>query len=111
MGTPVGGQFAGKSNPESDLNLEDSPTGLFELPDGTQVHLVHGALNDPHTPHDRPAVFNTNGHQEWWNHGMRHRDSGPAVVLPDTKDGTTRVPKLWFDHGLVTKTNNGDGQF
>jgi len=105
-GTPVGGQFAGKSNPESDIELEDGPTGLFELPDGTQVHLVDGLLSDPHTPHDRPAVFNVNGRREWWDHGVRHRDYGPAVELPRLP-GTSSQPKLWFDHGVVTETRNG----
>ena len=28
---------------------------------------------------DGPAISHPNGHEEWWNHGKRHRIGGPAM--------------------------------
>src|SRR5215471_9137198 len=42
---------------------------------------------------DGPAVERSDGTQEWWWHGVRHREDGPAVVMP--------MGKRWYRHGRL----------
>ena len=42
-----------------------------------------------------PAVEYSNGDQEWWGHGKRHRKDGPAVIIGNKK--------FWFQFGEVIK--------
>ena len=44
---------------------------------GTQITLLHGLK---HSFDDKPAVIYANGQLEWYQHGKRHRDPGPAVI-------------------------------
>lgn len=39
-----------------------------------------------------PAIIDVDGHQEWYENGVRHRLTGPAVIRPD---GT----ELWCVNG------------
>ena len=49
-------------------------------PDGTVRWL--NAFGKLHRT-DGPAVIQSDGSQEWWQHGARHRVDGPAVTLAD----------------------------
>jgi len=64
-GTPVGGQFAGKSNPESEVALSPDEPEKIVLPDGTQ---------------------------EWRLNGRLHRTDGPALIWTDGSEASTTPP-------------------
>ena len=50
-----------------------------------------------HRDGDLPAYISARGDLEWYQHGKRHRNNGPAVVR---KDGTCS----WYRHGLYLET-------
>jgi len=45
-----------------------------------------------------PAVFYSNGLQEWWCMGWRHRTDGPAILRPDGSED-------WFQFGHLHRTD------
>ena len=89
-GQPTGGQFAAKSNPEADIELEPSWPGLTrEVEQVGQASTVRwrdadGKLQDP--PDGSPAVrqFRSDGSVEW----EEHRQNGK---LQDPPDGSPAV--------------------
>ena len=44
---------------------------------------------------DGPAVFYSNGDEEWWHWGIRHRANGPAVIYGNKQ--------YWFMNGRFKK--------
>lgn len=86
-GVPTGGQFAAKSNPEAEFELEDiQPTQVLD-PDGTESWWQHGELHRD----DGPAVIDPDGTESWYQHGELHRDGGPAIVFPNGDE-------CWYQH-------------
>lgn len=55
--------------------------------------------NDIIHSEDGPAIYMSNGHQEWLINGLNHREDGPAVEWPDGR-------KIWYIHG---KKHREDG--
>lgn len=43
------------------------------------LQLYTNVDEDPHRE-DGPAVIYSNGQQEWWFNGKRHRSDGPAII-------------------------------
>lgn len=39
-----------------------------------------------HWDNDKPARIITPGHEEYWIHGKRHRDLGPAIIRNNSVD-------------------------
>jgi len=94
-GSPVGGQFAGKSNPESEVALEgDQPTPKV-LSDGTHAWYQHGNLHRT----DGPAAISSDGTEWWYKNGQLHRTDGPAITFPDGYEA-------WYQNGQL---HRGDG--
>lgn len=88
-GQPTGGQFAAKSNPESEVELADQLQPVVTVePNGTQVWRLNGQLHRD----DGPAIAYPDGHQAWYQNGQRHRTDGPAVIR---SDGTQE----WYQNG------------
>jgi hypothetical protein len=86
-GVPTGGQFAARSNPEAEFELEEiQPTRIVD-PDGTESWWQHGELHRD----GGPAVVDPDGTETWYQHGEIHRDGGPAIVF---SDGT----ESWYQH-------------
>lgn len=48
-----------------------------------------------HQVGDKPAIIYSNGDKEWWCHGARHRENGPAVIYGNKQ--------YWFDFGRFVK--------
>ena len=97
-GTPVGGQFAGKTNPECDFVLEPHWPGFtrqIETANDIRVESwidADGRLQDP--PDGSPAVrwFHPNGSIECEGHCQDGRPQDPDDVTPAVRrfypDGT-----------------------
>jgi len=94
QGTPVGGQFAGKTNPESTLDLTgDQPVKTVGA-DGIERWHLDGGLHRA----DGPAIKWPDGSEAWFLHGELHRADGPAVTR---SDGT----ELWWERGRQVSPN------
>ncbi|RTK95515.1 MAG: hypothetical protein EKK64_06750 [Neisseriaceae bacterium] len=53
-----------------------------------------------HRKNDRPAVEHFNGALHWFFNGKRHRDKGPAIILPSTFSPlTSKREEHFFIHG------------
>jgi hypothetical protein len=79
QGRPTGGQFASKSNPECEVELDGPQPVRTVLPNGTVEWRLDGQLHRD----GGPAVIWPDNVQCWYQHGVRHRDGGPAIVWPD----------------------------
>jgi len=75
-GTPTGGQFSGKSNPESEVALDAEQSVMTVSPHGTESWHLNGVLHRI----DGPAMTHRDGSEEWWKNGQLHRAEGPAVT-------------------------------
>jgi len=98
QGQPTGGQFAAKSNPECEVELDGSQPARTVLPNGTVEWRLDGLLHRD----DGPAVIWPDNVQSWYQHGVRHRDDGPAVIWPD---GSVE----WRRHGKKVDPPSDDG--
>lgn len=47
-----------------------------------------------HSFNDEPAKIYPNGDKVWWEHGLIHRENGPAVILKDLKDDSNFFTSL-----------------
>ena len=104
-GQPTGGQFAAKSNPEADIELEPSWPGLTrEVEQGEQTSTVQwrdadGRLQDP--PDGSPAVrrLRPDGTVEWEEHyqsgDLQDPPDGPPAVRWFRSDGTVEGEEHW----------------
>jgi hypothetical protein len=104
-GQPTGGQFAAKSNPEADIELEPSWPGLTrEVEQVGQASVVRwrdadGQLQDP--PDGTPAArwFHPDGSVQWEEHYQADKlqdppDGSPAVCW-FRSDGSIEVEEHW----------------
>ena len=64
----------------------------IKRPDGTWEWWQHGIRHRE----DGPAIKRPDGAREWWQHGIRHREDGPAIKRP----GGARE---WWQHGHCVK--------
>lgn len=82
----------------SQEEADDALESLHGLADGCHIYLngdTHYIKSGyPHRDDDKPASIYTNGHQEWWVDGFRHRPNGPAVIYADGRH------EWWFEHKL-----------
>ncbi|MHB8318104.1 MAG: hypothetical protein ACYDEP_02565 [Acidimicrobiales bacterium] len=104
-GTPVGGQFAGKANPESDVALEPNWPGFTRQNKtfyGTRVESwidAGGRLQDP--PDGSPAVrsFHPDGTVESEKHYQNGRLQDPPDGTPARRffrpDGSVEIEAHW----------------
>lgn len=51
-----------------------------------------------HSFNDEPAVIKSDGTEEWWSNGLRHRDNGPAIIR-------TNGDKLWWQNGKLHRSD------
>lgn len=61
--------------------MNDRPT--MSYPDGSKEWYQHGKRHRD----NGPAILYSNGDEEWYQHGLRHRLDGPALVY---KNGEIR---------------------
>ena len=57
-----------------------------------QIWYQHGVVHRE----DGPAVMCNGGYQAWYLHGKHHREDGPAVVYGDGDQS-------WYLHGMLVK--------
>ncbi|MHB8318135.1 MAG: hypothetical protein ACYDEP_02720 [Acidimicrobiales bacterium] len=78
-GTPVGGQFAKKENPECETTLTAEEQSIMHIMrNSTEWHDMRGDLHRV----DGPA-FMSSYVDKWYRHGRLHRAGGPAVIYYD----------------------------
>ncbi|MHB8318115.1 MAG: hypothetical protein ACYDEP_02620 [Acidimicrobiales bacterium] len=106
-GTPVGGQFAGKANPESDVAIEPSWPGFTrQIETVTDIRVeswidADGRLQDP--PDGSPAVrgFRSDGTVVYEGHYQNGRLQDPPDGSPAMRwfrpDGTVANEGHWQD--------------
>lgn len=65
----------------------DEPAAIWGT--GTKEYYKHGLR---HRDDDKPAVIDERRNQrEWWWKGRRHREDGPAIIMPHREE--------WWEHG------------
>ena len=100
-GQPTGGQFAAKSNPEANLELEPSWPGLVRrsqsYEDNSSVEWwsdANGQLQDP--PDGTPAMC-----WRYSNSSVRSEEHYQAGQLQDPPDGSPAVRGLHLDGSVM----------
>ncbi len=65
-------------------------------PDLQNVEETESRLSNP----KRPSIIRPDGGEEHFMEGKRHRENGPAVILPRPDGGWTEI---WYEYGLVSR--------
>ncbi len=81
-------------------SFDDEPAVIYK--DGTKWWYEDGEVS---RRGDKPAVIWWNGVEEWWEAGVRHRETGPAVIFPvnDNVHPERRGVRQFWQHGVLTR--------